>query len=116
MLSAAELAGMRATQAMALPDVATITRRVYASDGEGGQTVSATVTQAACRLAVARAQEAQLVAGQLNERPAWRITFAQGVDVRSTDMISVGGRSFEVVSLLAGSSWETARVALVAER
>jgi hypothetical protein len=56
------------------------------------------------------------VAGQLNERTAWRITFAANADVRETDMITVGTRSFEVLTLLAGGSWETARVALCALR
>lgn len=116
MLSTAELAGLRATQALALPDVATITRRSYASDGMGGQTATTATHTLPCRAAPASAQQAQLVAGQLNERAAWRITFAQGADVLETDMITVGARSFEVLTLLAGGSWETARVALCAER
>lgn len=116
MLTPAEIAAMQATQNTALPDVATITRRVYVSDGAGGQTDSTTVASAACRLAVASPAQSQMIAGQLNEKPAWRITFAQGTDVGSGDMITVGARSFEVVSLLAGASWETARVALCAER
>lgn len=116
MLSATELATLRATQVQALPAVATITRRALASDGAGGQTETTSTTTAACRAAVASAQQVELVAGQLNERTAWRITFAQGTDVRDTDMISVGGRSYEVLTILAGASWETARVALCALR
>lgn len=107
---------MRTTQAAALPDVATITRRTFVSDGMGGQTATTSTSTAACRLAVASAGQAQMIAGQLSEKPAWRIAFAQGTDISSGDMISVAGRSFEVVGLLAGGSWETARVALCAER
>lgn len=116
MLTEAELESMRAAQALNLPDTATITRRAWASDGMGGQTETVSTTTAPCRVAVASAQQAQMIAGQLDEKPAWRITFAQGADVRSADMITVGARSFEVLALLAGANWETARVALCAER
>jgi hypothetical protein len=116
MLSAAEVTSMRSVQAAALPEMATITRRTFTPDGMGGQVEAASAFQLPCRASVASAQQAQLVAGQLNERTAWRITFAANADVRETDMITVGTRSFEVLTLLAGGSWETARVALCALR
>lgn len=116
MLNAAELASMRATQAQALPNQATIVRRAYAPSDSGGQIESTTLLTLPCRAATASAKDAALIAGQVVEKPLWRLTFAAGADVRSDDQIRVGGRAFEVLSLLAGGDWETARVALCAER
>lgn len=115
MISIGELAGLRATQETALPDEAVIVRRAYASDGAGGQTETITTVTARCRAAPASAHDVQR-AGALSEKPTWRITFAAGTDLRDTDRIDVGARNFEIVTLLAGGSWETARVALCAER
>ena len=48
MLSAAELADMRAVQTLTFDQVATVTRRVLTPDGTGGQTASNTTSILSC--------------------------------------------------------------------
>lgn len=111
MLTVAELNSMRMTQALVLPEVATIGRRSYSSDGAGGAVETVTETVAPCRVAVStREADRAIVAGRQLEAPPVRITFAQGTDVRSDDKLEVGGRLFEVLAVYAPASYETARV------
>ena len=108
MLTADELTGMRETQALALPDTATITRPTRVSDGAGGFTTTpATVATAACRAARSRPRE--ILGGEREVTLAdWTLTFPYGTDVQAGDTVTSSGRTFQVIGILAGS-WETAR-------
>lgn len=116
MLTAGELAAARAVQAQTLTETATIYRRTLASDGMGGQTESTAQSTAACRVAPARPAETALVAGQVRELQAYRITFPAETDVRTDDKVAVRGVTYEVLGVLAPATLETARVVLAVQR
>ena len=115
MLTDAELASMRAMQALTFDQVATVTRRSYVEDGMGGQVESSTTATLPCRVAPPlQSNQAQqrVLGGQLYEGFPWRVTFAAGADVQVTDAISAAGHNFEVTAVLGSESRETARVVL----
>lgn len=117
MLSAAEVASMRATQAQTLTTACTITHRALVSDNMGGQTETLTNVTAVCRCAAsANMPDYQLVGARVNEAALWRITFAAETDVRKSDKITVGTRTFEVLGILGGATIETARVCICMEK
>lgn len=119
MIGTAELAAMRAAQALTLTQTATILRVTEASDGAGGQTRTwASAGTAACRVAAAQTNQAQLTqfAARLGESVGWRVTLDAGTDVRSADRLQVGTRQFEVLGVMAAWTYETARVCLCVER
>lgn len=121
MLTDAELCDMRTLQALTFDQVATVTRRVYADDGAGGQTETTTTSSLSCRVAPASAQQAagvrsSYLGGQFAEIQIWKVTFAALADVRKNDRIVVAGKSLEVQGVLGAESRETARVTLCVER
>lgn len=114
MLTAAEITWMRATEALTLPDTCAVHRKSSVSDGRGGQTESYAVVSGmstlACRLSAGGNQaDESITAEQMRNRSYWIITFTQGVDVRDTDRIVIGSRTFEVMKALAHGAWEMAR-------
>lgn len=112
MLSSAEIAAMRSVQAQALPDTCTIQRKGGNSDGRGGQTVSYSVhaSNVACRLgrAGSRSGIETIDADKLQQQTPWVVTFAYDQDVRNTDRIVIGTRTFEAVSIEPHEEWTTA--------
>lgn len=117
MLSATELATMREVQALTMQTACTIVRRAWVADGLGGQTETTTTTPAVCRIAAsANMPDYQLVGGRVNEAALWRATFPAGTDVRKTDLLTIGERAFEVLGILAPSTYETARVCVCVEK
>lgn len=117
MLTARELAEMRAVQAETLTDTATVTRRAYAADGLGGQTETTTAATLPCRVAPALFErDGAMVGGQVREIAQWRITFAAGADVRKDDRVAVSGAVYEVLAVYGPETRETARVVLAEER
>lgn len=116
LLSTAEIASMRATQALAWPDTCTISRATVASDGMGGQTETwSTVATVACRLGVSGTRPNEGETGdQLRTSADFVFTMEQGTDVRNGDRIGFGSRTFEVTKAQA-HSWETALRVVVVE-
>ena len=112
MLSAAEVAAMRSVQAQALPDTCTISRKSSSSDGRGGQTVSYTpyATGVPCRLGRAGSGSGSetIDAEKVQQKTPWVVTFEYDQDVRNTDCIVVGTRTFEVVNGEPHEAWTTA--------
>lgn len=113
-LSAQELAYMRAAQQAALPDTCTVSRPTTAVTDTGGVTRGfAPVASYPCRLHVQRAGESVL-----SDRSAHQavlvVTLPHNADVRPTDRIVIGARVFEVTGYASGS-WETARRVTVSE-
>ena len=108
MLSADDLAGMRATQDDALPDTATIARPTRTTDGAGGYTTVLTtiLTGIACRLAKSRPRE--ILAGDREVTYSdWVVTFPYATDVRAGDVLTISTRTYNVLATAAGS-WNTA--------
>jgi head-tail adaptor len=108
MLSAADLAAMRATLTESLPDTAQVQRATRASDGMGGFTETwTTVATVPCRLAPSDITPVeQVVAERVTDRVLWTITLPAQTDVTAADRIVVGARVFEVVGVLSPRSHE----------
>ena len=114
MLSASDLTTMRAAQAAALPDTATRTRKTYVSDGMGGQTPSESTTSYACRLAPTSGRELE-VAARVTSAVTFTVTLPYDADVVADDELTVNGRTFQIVAVLAGGAWQTALRVLAVE-
>lgn len=113
MLSAGDLARMRATLNASLPDGGTVWRYTSASDSQGGYTNTyAAIGTANCRISPLQGQSGganePVAADKVTGVTEWMITFPQGTDVLAADQIRSGGRTFEVVGPFA-RSWELGR-------
>lgn len=119
MLSAAEIAAMRSTEAQALPDTCTIQRKGGSSDDRGGRSVSYSVhaSNVACRLgrAGSRSGIETIDAEKVQQQTPWVVTFAHNQDVQNTDRIVINGRMFEAVSVEPHEAWTMALRVQVAE-
>ncbi len=109
MLTAAEISEMQSTVNLSLPAIATISRLTRTTTALGGSSEAwATVATVACRvspLALFSAAERETSNVEMAVSP-WLITLPANTDVRITDRVVSGGRTFEVVSLQARRSWE----------
>ncbi len=118
MLSATQITSMRATEALALPDTATISRVARASDGAGGwtETWSTVASGVACRLMSTQGLAEGPAAGTQQAAADWALTLPLGTDLRAADRVVVASRTFEVYNLLsAGVEWRMAIRAIVRE-
>lgn len=115
MLTSDEMEAMRAVQSAAMPDSCTVKRLTLTSDGAGGQSeswdTSATVS---CRLGrLGQSGEERAIAERLAAMTPFVVTVPTGTDIQPEDRITIAGRTFEVVAVLATGVWETAlRVAV----
>lgn len=109
MISAADLASMRSAMDQSLPDSCDVVRATIASDGAGGETTGwASVATVACRVSPATGREG-LIAAALASVGPWIVTVPAETDAGVTDRIAWRGRTFEISSVLAPSTWEIAR-------
>jgi hypothetical protein len=110
MLSDADLAEMRAAQEETMVETCTIERKVKTSDGAGGFSEGApTTTSCKCRIGTGlREPQARVIAEQVAPRQVYVVTLPALTDVQAEDRITVGGRTFKVISPQQGS-FETAR-------
>ena len=112
MLSADEIAAMRATLVASLPEVASIERATRVPDGAGGETLTyGNVATCPARVSPAGAEDEREFAGRVAGRSLWRITLPAEADVRLDDRVVVGGRTVEVLGVRA-RSFELCRVVL----
>jgi head-tail adaptor len=112
MLSAGEIAGMRAQIGETLVDTAVIqTRSFVDNQGGGGTLVWAVSGTVDCHVApvIARGDQEQLVADRTTSTADWWVTVPAETPITSTSRLTVGSRTFEVVSLQAPRSWELHR-------
>ena len=114
MLSAAELASLRATVEASLPDTAAIHRPNRVSDGQGeykeGTPATIAVATVKCRVSPAgKSAEERIIADRLGQAMAWAITVPPETDVKRTDRVIVNGRTFEVAQILGPRSYEVSR-------
>ena len=115
MLSAAQIASMRATSLASLPDTAAVSRVTRTSDGAGGYTEAwATVATVPCRIASTGGAEAA-IAAKLTATTTATVTLPALTDVAPADRLVVGSRTFEVLAVLSARSWEIARRVLAVE-
>lgn len=120
MLSAVEIAAMRALQDEALPDTCTIMRATSVSDGMGGMTSTwaNVATDVACRLATtASYRPAEGVTADMVALTVMHmLTLPALTDIESADRVDVGGTVYEVAGVLSpGGATETARRVLLSK-
>lgn len=116
MLSTEQLTAMREQQEATMQDTCTIGRRTYVTDNMGGQTEVITYAESVVRVAASgNMPDYSIFAARANESQLWRLTFPYNTDVRDTDKIVVGARTFEVLGVLAPATYETARVTVCVE-
>lgn len=110
MLTAAELAAMRTVEQSAMSGTAVIRRATNTPDGTGSFTESlAAIGTVSCDVwAVSQRLNEAVGGAQILSRGDWYITVPYGTDVKATDIIDVGSKSYEVVFVPNGSTWQTA--------
>ena len=115
LLSNAELAAMAVIQTGTLPATCTIGRMTRTSDGAGGWddvfTQSAVIL---CDYAPSDNGSDGSQASTVRTVVEWAFAFPLGTDVRVTDRVTVGSRTFEVIAPLV-YEWETFTRALCRE-
>ena len=109
MLTVAELAAMRTVEQSAMSGTAVIKRATNTPDGTGSFTESfAAIGTVVCDV-WAVSQRVEVIGGaQILSRGDWYITVPYGTDVKATDIIDVGSKSFEVTFVPSGATWQTA--------
>jgi SPP1 family predicted phage head-tail adaptor len=105
---------MRATQALALPDTATRTRKIETPDGMGGYTDSDVTTTYACRVAPTSGRELE-IAARITSAVTVTITLPYDADAVADDELTVNGRLYKILAVLTGASWATALRVLAVE-
>lgn len=119
MLSAAQLASMKATQIEAMPGTCTISGKTEASDSMGGRTETwaSVATGVACRLSPMQAMGAEVeavVMERFQGRSLWQLTIASTQAITNLQRVTVGSTVYEVVQVRDGAQWETARRVILA--
>lgn len=111
MLTASEIAGMRATLDQSLPGTAVIHRPTWTSDGQGGSTaVWAPAGTVIARVSPSTTRQGvePVSGGGLTSESDWTATFPDGTDIRVTDRVVYGGASFEVIAHDRTRTWDLA--------
>ena len=111
LLTAAELADMRATQALAWPDLATHLTPTTAANavGEAVLTWGTAGSAIACRLApVQGLTRITSVATEVATLPNWVVTMAYSGTVNPGDQLVISSRTYEVLNVKDDFNWRTA--------
>lgn len=110
MLSAAEIAAMRATQEEALPDTCVISRPTWTTTDQGGRKegTPSTVATEACRVMVASRQAERVQGGRYGDLPQYVFTLAHDTAAQSGDYLAYDSESYQVIGRLEDGAWETA--------
>lgn len=116
LLTAGDMAAMRAAQNAALPDTCTRTRTPLVADDMGGQKAGTpTVASYACRLSN-RGVPAQYEAmGAVLGQQLWMVTLPYNADVIAEDVLTIGAQNMRVLGIASGGAWETATRAVCVE-
>lgn len=108
MLSAGELASIKAESLRAMPDIATVLRNSPTKSATGGSIANwATAGTTRCRLgaSVLGGGSESVQAGQPVSVMGYTLTVPPGTDIRTADRIQVGASTFEVTSGKTDASW-----------
>ena len=111
MLTASELASMRATQAQAWPDAASHLTPTTSLNALGEAVIAwgTAGTAIACRLAPVQAQtRISSVATETVTLPNWVVTMAYSGTVNPGDQLVISSRSYEVLNVKDDFNWRTA--------
>lgn len=113
LLSDAQLAAMRSTADLALPDSAVISRATLASDLMGGYTETwATTATVACRLDPPGNARLDQWQEKIMNRAVFILNLPSTTGIQSQDRATISGGVYEVLGLMDGS-WEITSRAVV---
>jgi hypothetical protein len=117
-ISQSELADIQREAVNALPDRATVLRRTFSADGNGGK-VDAYVAQDAtvrCRIVFQAFRPVvpdMQTGGQVKPSETFLVTLPHDADVLETDRLSIKGTLYAIVSNMAARSYEVTKRLLV---
>lgn len=114
MLTDDELSLMRSDGTASLPDSGTIWRMpAQTKDGAGGYLAGTLTAAGTVPVRISpyglRAPEEMVVAQQIGAEAYWFATMPAETDIRSTDQLTSGGVTYEVVRAMAPRTWEILR-------
>lgn len=111
MLSASQLAGMRATTERALPETCVIERKTTVSDGGGGTTDTwgDHATSVPCRIAPVAGGETGMAGDRILDETTHVVTLPSGQDITEADRIVLDSRTYEVTQVRDRGAWELSR-------
>lgn len=101
LLSAGELASIRATRNGFLPDTAILYRHTLTGDGMGGRSESwAAVGTVSCYVWTRESLDSEIVVGgQVTSRTRWYIEVPYNTTIDARDRVDVGDRTFTVTTV-----------------
>lgn len=101
---------MRLVEQSAMSGTAVIRRPTNTPDGTGSfiESLMAIGTVPCDVWAVSQRLSEAVGGGQVLSRGDWYITVPFGTDVKATDIIDVGSKSFEVTFVPNGATWQSA--------
>jgi hypothetical protein len=115
MVTASELADIRAAAIGFLPDTATVMRRTLTDDGVGGTTVSYTSAGTVnCRLVFSGSKSEPTMkdreeGGRITAQQFYLVTLAHDADIVQTDRLAINGDTFELLSDVTARSSEVSK-------
>lgn len=113
MLSAVQLASMRATAAEAMPATGVVSRATMASDGMGGWSQTwGTVDTVSCRVSPPGNVRLDQWTEKIQNRTPYILDAEQGSDIEPGDQVTIGSETYLVVGIMVGS-WEITRQMIV---
>lgn len=116
LLTANDMAVMRAAQNAALPDTCTRTRTPLVSDGMGGQKEGMPTTASyACRLSNRGVPSQYEAMGAALGQQLWMVTLPCDADVIAEDVLAIGAQTMRVLGIASGGEWQTATRAVCVE-
>lgn len=110
MLSAAEIAAMRATQEEALPDQCSIVAPTATATAQGGYKADTlpTGTTENCRVKVLSQTDEGWVGGRYAAMPQYLFTLKQDTVATEASLITYSGEEYQVIGRIAEGEWATA--------
>lgn len=112
MLTDSEVAAMRSTADMALPDTIIIGGPTVVSDGRGGGTTTFVASGTVdCRIVpVSSSGDGESVeGGRVHPDTEYVVTLPAGTDITSDDRLTFGSQTFTVTALRDPLSWQISR-------
>lgn len=115
MLTATELAAMRTTMDDSLPDECTVITYTLVTDSAGGHTTTSTSATVDCRVSPAGTGAEDTVGDRVTPLNRWTITVPYDTVVAQTAKITVGLRTFDVISVDVDRTWDLCKRVLCVE-
>ena len=112
------LAALEAQAEATMPETATVSTRAQAATAGGGVTeTTSVITTCAARLRRAGTQPDEIDrGGRYSVEALWVIAVPTSTPLTQSGSVTINGRTFEIVALLGGHSYEPERRVLVVER